>query len=93
LDEAVAKLSNNIISKYAKLNDIRTDITRYGFFPKDLSNIISESEPISSIQNSLIALEAIKFSSAISVFSYLDTFTTSLVQSLGIDREEVEEKV
>ena len=93
LDEAVTNLSNNIISKYSKLNDIRSDITRYGFFPKDLANIISESEPISSIQNSLIALEAIKFSSAISVFSYLDTFTTSLVQSLWIDRKEVEEKI
>lgn len=93
LDDAVSKLSNNIISKYAKLNEIRNDITRYGFFPKDLSIIISESEPISSIQNSLIALEAIKFSSAISVFSHLDTFTTSLVQSLGIDRADVEEKV
>lgn len=93
LDDAVSKLSNNIIAKYARLNEIRNDITRYGFFPKDLSNIISESEPISSIQNSLIALEAIKFSSAISVFSHLDTFTTSLVQSLGIDRAEVEEKV
>ena len=38
-------------------------------------------------------MEAIKFSSAISVFSYLDTFTTSLVQSLWIDKNEIEEKV
>lgn len=93
LNKSVSDLSDNIVSKYEKLNDIKNNLTRYGFFPKDLSIVISESEPISSIQNSLIALEAIKFSSAISVFSYLDTFTTSLVQSLWIDKNEIEEKV
>lgn len=85
----VAELSNSIISNYSNLNTIKKDISKYGFFPKDLESVISESESISSIQNSLTALEAIKFSSAISVFSYLDTFTDSLAQSLGLDKQEV----
>lgn len=89
----VANLSNNIISSYTKLNTIKKDISKYGFFPKDLGNIISESESISSIQNCLTALEAIKFSSAISVFSYLDTFTDSLAQSLWTEKQTVTDSI
>ena len=89
----VSNLSNNIISNYANLNTIKKNISRYGFFPKDLENIISESESISSIQNSLTALEAIKFSSAISVFSYLDTFIDSLSQSLWLDKQQVKSSI
>ncbi len=93
LTTALSNLSNNIVWKYSTLNWIRTDITQYWFFPKTLTSIISEDEPISSIQNSLIALEAIKFSSAISVFSYLDTFVSSLVQSLWMDKNAIEENI
>lgn len=93
LTTSVSNLSTNIIWKYGTLNWIRSDITQYGFFPKTLTNIISEDEPISSIQNSLVALEAIKFSSAISVFSYLDTFVSSLVQSLGLDKDAIQENI
>ena len=84
-------LSENIIKNYTELNNIKKDITKYWYFPKTLWNIISESEPISSIQSSLTALEAIKFSSAISVFSYLDTFIESLSKSTWISKEDIQD--
>jgi len=67
-------LANDVISNYTKLDNVKKDITQYGFFPKDLLTIFGENEEDVSIKKSLMSLEVVKFSTAIKVFSYLDTF-------------------
>lgn len=89
----IKELSTNIIWNYTELNNLKKDITKYWYFPKSLWNIISESEPITSIQSSLTALEAIKFSSAISVFSNLDTFIESISKSTWIEKDEIKSTI
>ncbi|MBO4517251.1 hypothetical protein J5751_07725 [bacterium] len=78
LKVSVRDLLSSIISSTNHLDETKKHVSTYGFFSDKLSNIISENESISSIKDSLSAIESIKFSSAISVFSKLDTFIERL---------------
>jgi hypothetical protein len=64
------------------LDETKKHISTYGFFSDKLSNIITQEESITSIKDSMSAIESIKFSSAISVFSKLDTFLDSLSREM-----------
>lgn len=86
-------LSNNMIANYVALDTLKKDITQYGFFPKDLLTIFPAEQETVSIKNSLMSLEVVKFSTAIKVFSYLDTFIKWLANLLGISPEEVQSKI
>lgn len=92
LNNSMKDLINDILSNHKKLENIKKSITKEGFFSNDISNIISEEEQISSIQNSLLSLEAIKFNSAINVFPYLDTFLEWLSNVTNISKENIEDK-
>lgn len=84
----------NIITRNAeKLEEIKKHVSAYWFFSDKLSNIISSDEQITSIQDFLTAIRAIKFSSAISVFSNLDTFVDSLAKETGKSKETVLENM
>jgi len=65
---------SDMLSNYITLDSLKKDITQYGFFPKDLLTIFPADQEVISIKNSLMSLEVVKFSAAIKVFSYLDTF-------------------
>ncbi len=91
LKDSVINLSNTILTKYKTLNETKKAITKNGFFPKEIWDILSNKEQIWSIQNSLLSLEAIKFNSAINVFSYLDTFLESLSKSIEKPKSIIEE--
>lgn len=91
LVDSVRNLSNTILINHKTLDETKKAITKNGFFAQEIWNIISEKEQIWSIQNSLLSLEAIKFSSAISVFSYLDTFLESLSKTIEISKESIQE--
>jgi hypothetical protein len=55
--------------------------------------LVNEEKQIGSIQNSLLSLESIKFSSAISVFSNLNTFLDSISNSIDIDKNDISENM
>lgn len=82
-------LYDTVIKNAERLEEIKKHISAYGFFSDKLSNIISSEEQITSIQDSLTAIRAIKFSSAISVFSKLDTFVESLARETGKSKAQV----
>jgi hypothetical protein len=88
---------SNLMSKYAgnkqQLELLKKDVTKYGFFPKELFGLLENEEYISSIKDSLLSLEMIKFSTAIKVFSYLDTFVSSLGNVINMPVDEVNEKM
>ena len=52
--------------------------------------MLENQDYATSIKKYLLSLEIIKFSSAIKVFSYLDTFVSSLANVLGIPVTQVE---
>jgi hypothetical protein len=67
-------IASDMIANYNALDSLKKDITQYGFFPKDLLTIFGTDQEDVSIKKSLMSLEVVKFSTAIKVFSYLDTF-------------------
>ncbi|HOG15255.1 MAG TPA: hypothetical protein PK674_01580 [Candidatus Absconditabacterales bacterium] len=92
LSTAVKNLNNNILSNHKTLENLKKSISKEGFLSKEIGEIISSEEQISSIYNSLLSLESIKFSSAINVFPYLDTFIEGLSNASKISKKEIEEK-
>lgn len=90
LNNSVKNLENAILWNYKNLENIKKSITKVWFFSDEISKIIEDNEQISSIQNSLLSLEAIKFSSAINVFPYLDTFVEWLANSTQLSKKDIE---
>lgn len=93
LKESLRNLYSTITRNAEKLDEVKKHVSTYWFFADKLSNIISSNEQISSIQDFLTAIRAIKFSSAISVFSNLDTFVESLAKETWKSKEEVLENM
>ncbi len=91
LNNSIKTLSNSILINHKYLDETKKAITKNWFFSYEIWSIINEKQQIWSIQNSLLSLETIKFSSAISVFSYLDTFIESLSKSIEVSKNTIEE--
>ena len=86
---SLRNLFNTINNNTNRLDDAKKQLSTNWFFSSKLWSIIADDESITSIQDSLTAIEAIKFNSAISVFSKLDTFIASLSKELGIDKDVI----
>lgn len=89
LKTSVWSLVSSIINSTNHLDETKKHVSTYWFFSDKLSNIISENEAISSIKDSLSAIESIKFSSAISVFSKLDTFIERLSKETWLSKDQI----
>ena len=89
LKNSVRDLLSSIINSTNHLDETKKHVSTYGFFSDKLSNIISDNEAITSIKDSLSAIESIKFSSAISVFSKLDTFIERLSKETWHTKEQI----
>lgn len=93
IKNSLRNLFNSINENTDQLDNAKKQLSSNWFFADKLSHVISDDESITSIQDSLTAIEAIKFSSAISVFSKLDTFIESLSKEVWIEKEEILEKM
>jgi hypothetical protein len=53
--------------------------------PVELETILSEDQSIDTIQRSLNALEVVKFSTAVKVFSYMNTALTTISEMIRMN--------
>lgn len=90
LQQALNSFSNIFISNSQRLASLKEDISKYGFFSQEIYNLFENQPSSTSIKTYLISLEIIKFSSAIKVFSYLDTFVSSLANILNIPIDQAQ---
>jgi len=87
----VDQLARSTVTQYTKLDEIKQDIGSYGFFPKDVQ-VFAESTFIdNSLQKSLIAVEAIRFSTALTFFSNLDTFLQQFSSFVSVSPTQARE--
>lgn len=93
IKNSIPNLISSIKQTASDLEIAQRHVTTNSYFADDLNRIISENEQISSIQDSLTALEWIKFNSAINVFYYLDTFIDSLSKENKISKDEIKTKI
>lgn len=84
LQRSLNNFASVFIANTQKLSTLKWDISKYGFFSQELYDQIENQEYSTSIKKYLLSLEIIKFSSAIKVFSYLDTFVSSLANALSM---------
>lgn len=82
LQQALNWFSAAFVSDTEKLTTLKENISKYGFFSEELFYLLEDQSYTTSIKKYLLSLEIIKFSSAIKVFSYLDTFVSSLANAL-----------
>lgn len=89
LQISLGNLINSTKSIYVDVTTQKDYVTKYGFFTQELKDLLKDQDNMSNIKRSLLSLENIKFSSAIQVFSYLDTFIDWLSKSLNVTKEQV----
>lgn len=74
IENAFVQLMGSTITQYVKLDEAKQDIATFGFFPKDVQLFAASTFIDNSLQKSLLAVEVIRFSTALTFFSNLDTF-------------------
>ena len=84
LQNALNQFSPLLIWNKQNLDDLKQQVTKYGFFSKELYDLLQNEEYVTSIKESLLSLEMIKFTSAIKVFSYLDTFIGTVANVMNV---------
>lgn len=89
LNRAVDQLVKSTITQYTKLDEIKQDIGSYGFFPKDVQQFAASTFIDNSLQKSLLAVEAIRFSTALTFFSNLDTFIQQFSSFISLSSNQV----
>lgn len=93
LQQSLESLTQKTLKSFNELDQAKTDIGLYGFFSKDLYRILNASTNNTSLQRSLLSLEAIKFIASIRVFSYLDTFTSQFSANAWYASSEIQRKI
>jgi hypothetical protein len=89
IETNIANLINSIFPLISSVKDQKDYVSKYGFFTQELKNLLEDQDSMSNIKRSLLSLENIKFSSAIEVFSYLDTFIDGLAKSIAMEKDEI----
>lgn len=82
-------LTQAIFDQSQKLNTLKQKISKFGFLSEDLYTLLKSQKQIQPIKDSLLSLEVIKFSSAIRVFSYLDTFLEGFASVVKVPKSDV----
>lgn len=90
LQRALNGFSASFVMNSNTLMLLKEDISKYGFFSQEIYSMLENQSYSTSIKKYLLSLEIIKFSSAIKVFSYLDTFVSSLASALRVSPADVE---
>lgn len=85
IQHLVNTVSQSIMQEIQAVDRLRRQISTYGFYPQTFEFLLWQASS-QSIQQSIVSIEAIKFSTALKVFSYLDTFLNqfSLVTGLPV---------
>ncbi|MDR0860192.1 MAG: hypothetical protein LBO09_04365 [Candidatus Peribacteria bacterium] len=85
----ISSLHNIVVTQANDIENTKKDIAKYGFLPQEIRGILQNEEAISAIQRSLNSLEIIKFSTAVRVFSYMDSATSLIGDALRMTKDNV----
>ena len=89
LQSVANKIGTSILDLKWKIQQDSNALNKDWFFPEELVWILKQDNAVGSIQRSLLSLEVVKFSSAIKVFSLMDTFLSSMVSDFGYQQSEI----
>lgn len=89
LQSVANKIGTSILDLKWKIQQDTNALNKDWFFPEELVWILKQDNAVGSIQRSILSLEVVKFSSAIKVFSLMDTFLSSMVSDFGYQQSEI----
>lgn len=75
------------------IENTQRDIAQYGYLPQAIVSIFQNNNMQVSLQRWLVALEVIKFTTAVKVFSLLDTFVSWFADYIGESPSYVKEQM
>ncbi len=93
LGDVVKKSIQDFTKEKQDLAVSKRNITKYAYLSKEIDDIIWWEKTITSIEDSLFALETIKFNSAMNVFIYLDSFIKTLSKRVKVPVDTVKKKM
>ena len=85
LSNYVSSLAKDTQDKIVYTESLKEKIAKQWFLPVELETILSEDQSIDTIQRSLNALEVVKFSTAVKVFSYMNTALTTISEMIRMN--------
>jgi hypothetical protein len=74
LQNNISTLASNIIANQRGLDDVKSEIQKYGFIPKALYDMTQKEEGVSGIRSAMLLRENLKFITAFKVFGYMQSF-------------------
>lgn len=90
LSDYVKDLAKDVQDKAVYAESLKEKVAKQWFLPWELETILSEEQAIDTIQRSLNALEVIKFSTAIKVFSYMNTALVTISDMIRMNSISIE---
>ncbi len=90
LKNNVNELTTDIINNDRKLENVKVEIEKFGFVPKELYEMTQKQDWIYGIRRALLLTESIKFITAFKVFGYMQSFLQWFSNDSKIDPKEAE---
>ncbi len=90
LQKNISSLSSNIISNQNDLNNVKTEIEKYGFIPKELYDMTKKEDGISDIRSTMALRENVKFLTAFKVFGDMQSFIEAFANDSNLNAQDVE---
>lgn len=91
--EALHMAVDSIVETSDAIDSLQRDIALYGFFPSELSQLFAERGSSSSLQDSLVSLETIRFAAATNVFVLLNSFVNSFAAQSGLSESYIQDQI
>ena len=90
LQNNISTLDTNIITNQKALDDVKSEIQKYGFIPKALYDMTQKEEWISGIRSAMLLRENLKFITAFKVFGYMQSFIAGFANDSNMDPVQAE---
>lgn len=90
LQNNVTALSDNIINNISQLTNVKSEITKYGFIPKELFELTKKEDGITGIRRAMALRENLKFMTAFKVFWYMESFIQGFANYSNISPNIIE---
>lgn len=93
LQNNISTLASNIIANQRGLDDVKSEIQKYGFIPKALYDMTQKEEGVSGIRSAMLLRENLKFITAFKVFGYMQSFIAWFANDSNIDAGEASKQL
>lgn len=93
MDEKVNTLSQQILTSTNSLNTIQKEISKYWYLHPEIMGLLNTKEDVIPIITSLHSIDTVKFTTALKIFSYLDTFLNQASRVLWLQKSSITEQM